>query len=79
MFSNNLEKIIKHNKEAAEGTHTYTLGINQFSDLTEAEFRKTFTMNGITIGEPKLHKKSRIYGIPDAIDWRDAVILNLYK
>ena len=74
VFSDNLEKITKHNKEAAEGTHTYTLGINQFSDLTEAEFRKNFTMKIIKNGKPKLRMKSKINSIPDEIDWRDEVI-----
>merc|ERR1712168_862724 len=34
-FADNLDKIAKHNKEAAEGKHTYTLGVNKFADLTE--------------------------------------------
>lgn len=33
----------KHNLEAAQGKHTYTLGENQFSDMTDAEFRATLT------------------------------------
>merc|ERR1719367_790547 len=34
IFSDNLEKIARHNEEAANGVHTFTLGINQFADLS---------------------------------------------
>merc|ERR1711872_517638 len=37
-FADNLDKIAKHNEEAAEGKHTYTLGVNKFADLTEQEW-----------------------------------------
>jgi hypothetical protein len=35
IFKKNLEKVNKHN---SNGTHTYTLAMNKFSDLTEEEF-----------------------------------------
>lgn len=35
MFKANLEKIMKHN---ADKSQTYTMGINQFADLTAEEF-----------------------------------------
>merc|ERR1711872_1171535 len=38
IFAANLERIEKHNAEHAEGKHTYWLGVNQFADLTNAEF-----------------------------------------
>merc|ERR1711981_904817 len=70
-FADNLEKIAKHNKEAAEGKHSYTLGVNQFADLTEAEWRETLTMNIVKEGKPTLQMKNKIVNIPDAVDWRD--------
>ena len=45
IFHDNLEKIIKHNKEADKGVHSYRLGVNNFTDLTNAEFHKLF--NGL--------------------------------
>merc|ERR1711872_372556 len=58
-FADNLDKIAKHNKEAAEGKHTYTLGVNKFADLTEQEWRDTLTLNIVKDD------------IPDSVDWRD--------
>ena len=72
-FAGNLQKIAKHNKEAAEGKHTYTLGINKFADLTEAEWRETLTLNVVKDEKPKLQMKSKIVNIPDEVDWRDEV------
>eukprot|EP00043_Microstomoeca_roanoka_P006279 m.61649 g.61649 ORF g.61649 m.61649 type:complete len:340 (-) comp13351_c0_seq1:419-1438(-) len=39
IFAENLAFIARHNAEAAKGLHTYTLGVNQFADLTNEEFR----------------------------------------
>jgi len=41
-FQANLDIISKHNAEAAQGVHTFTLGVNQFADLTLAEFSATY-------------------------------------
>jgi len=70
-FADNLEKIAKHNKEAAEGKHTYTLGVNKFADLTEAEWRDTLTLKVVKNEKPKYQMKSKIGDIPDEVDWRD--------
>merc|ERR1711909_183903 len=70
-FAENLEKIAKHNKEAAEGKHTYTLGVNKFADLTEAEWRDTLTMNIVKDEKPKHYMRSQKVDIPDEVDWRD--------
>jgi len=43
IFANNLKFIEKHNAEHALGLHTYTVGINQFADLTNEEFVQQFT------------------------------------
>ena len=34
IFAANVAKIEKHNAEAAAGKHTWTQGVNQFTDLT---------------------------------------------
>merc|ERR1712179_898738 len=70
-FAENLEKIAKHNKEAAEGKHTFTLGVNKFADLTEAEWRDTLTMNIVKDEKPKHYMRSQKVDIPDEVDWRD--------
>lgn len=70
-FADNLRKIAKHNKETAEGKHTYTLGVNKFADLTEAEWRETLTLKSVNNEKPKYHMKSQKVNIPDEVDWRD--------
>merc|ERR1711915_182138 len=42
VFVSNYKLIQKHNAEHALGLHTYTLGVNQFADLTNEEFVKTY-------------------------------------
>jgi C1A family cysteine protease len=42
VFQDNLEFINTHNAEAAAGKHTFTVGINQFADLTLAEFKAAY-------------------------------------
>jgi len=78
-FSENLDKIAKHNKEAAEGKHTYTLGVNKFADLTEEEWRESLTLNVVKEGKPKHFMKSNVVAIPDAVDWRDEGIVTPVK
>ena len=38
IFMNNLDMINKHNAEHANGMHNYTMGMNQFGDLTREEW-----------------------------------------
>jgi C1A family cysteine protease len=38
IWDNNWRKIKQHNEEFAKGVHTYTLGENQFADMTFEEF-----------------------------------------
>ncbi|KAJ6224290.1 hypothetical protein RDWZM_002835 [Blomia tropicalis] len=44
IFASNLEFITRHNREALAGRRTFTVGINNFTDITNEEFRRT--MNG---------------------------------
>jgi hypothetical protein len=39
-FLVNLQKIREHNTEASQGLHTYTQGLNQFSDSSPEEYKK---------------------------------------
>ena len=74
-FADNLERIEKHNKEAAAGKHSFTLGVNKFTDLTNAEWRE-FLQCGLNItkeGKPTSQRKKKFAKIPDHVDWRDQV------
>ncbi|XP_063053585.1 pro-cathepsin H [Engraulis encrasicolus] len=67
IFAENKRMIEKHNA----GNHTFTMGLNQFSDLTFAEFKRSFLLNepqncSATVGN---HVKGHRH-YPDSIDWR---------
>uniref|UniRef100_A0A8C7W243 Pro-cathepsin H n=1 Tax=Oncorhynchus mykiss TaxID=8022 RepID=A0A8C7W243_ONCMY len=67
IFIENKRRIDYHN----EGNHTFTMGLNQFSDLTFAEFRKSFLLT-----EPQncsATKGSHVSSngpYPESVDWR---------
>lgn len=71
IFRNNLYDIIRHN---LDNNQTFTMDINQFTDLTSEEFKKLYLTN--------LNSDNRNYGCeifstnsskntPDSIDWRE--------
>uniref|UniRef100_A0A8C4F9S4 Cathepsin H n=1 Tax=Dicentrarchus labrax TaxID=13489 RepID=A0A8C4F9S4_DICLA len=67
IFSDNKRRVDKHN----EGNHSFTMRLNQFSDMTFGEFRKTFLWS-----EPQNCSATRGNFLssngphPDSIDWR---------
>jgi cathepsin L len=70
----NSATIVQHNSEAALGIHTYTLGMNEYGDLTTEEFTKQ--MNGLkqpTKAKNRALQKSLApspSATPAAVDWR---------
>ncbi|XP_043980475.1 pro-cathepsin H [Gambusia affinis] len=67
IFTENKRRIDKHN----EGNHSFTMGLNQFSDMTFKEFRKSFLLSepqncSATKGNYFSSNGPR----PDSIDWR---------
>uniref|UniRef100_A0A7N6A4R7 Cathepsin H n=1 Tax=Anabas testudineus TaxID=64144 RepID=A0A7N6A4R7_ANATE len=66
-FTDNKRRIDKHN----EGNHSFTMRLNQFSDMTFSEFRKS-----VLLSEPQncSATKGNYFSsnghIPDSIDWR---------
>jgi len=69
IFAANLKFIERHNAEHALGLHTFTVGINQFADLTNEEFVKQFTgfVAADDIPETSVELTE---GRPSSIDWR---------
>lgn len=67
IFTENKKRIDKHN----EGNHTFTMALNQFSDMTFNEFRKSFLWS-----EPQNCSATKGNYLnsrgpyPDSIDWR---------
>ena len=73
-FANNLEYINKHNEEAAQGKHTFTLGVNKYADLTNEEYRQTLL--GREVYKEPVHQMKRVASrsdIPESVDWREEV------
>ncbi|XP_007434449.1 cathepsin L1-like [Python bivittatus] len=43
VWENNVRVIEQHNREADEGKHSYRMGINHFSDMTQEEINQRLT------------------------------------
>jgi len=71
IFANNLKFIEKHNAEHALGLHTYTVGVNQFADLTNEEFVEQYTGSVKPMEWAKETKIEVVGEVPDSIDWRE--------
>jgi len=82
VFNTNLKKIMEHN----EAGHSYKMGINEFSDLTQEEFEsrhlggyKGFNQHHATnvlssSGSPKVNSN-----LPESVDWRDKGVVSPVK
>jgi len=73
IFESNVRFIQKHNLEFDRGMHTYTVGMNEYGDMTAAEFKNV--MNGYLMrngtGSGKLFvPPTHVNDLPDEVDWR---------
>lgn len=83
LFLENKHKIAKHNKRFADGLHSYTLGLNKYSDMSHQEFVRT--MNGyrpqlrtpqsrfthpLVYHDSEEFKGSPPVDLPKSVDWR---------
>lgn len=69
IFRNNLLNIVSHNSDLSQN---FTMGINQFTDLTPEEFKATY-ISGLksTVGSYGCKSFSSGSGsAPDSVDWR---------
>lgn len=78
IYQANLDKIEVHNSE----NHSWTMGVNQFADLTADEFKSRFT--GGYAGSKKVFKKSshskfRVQTPPASVDWRTQGVVTPVK
>ncbi|XP_077330948.1 procathepsin L-like [Lithobates pipiens] len=73
VFEDNFRKIVKHNMESAAGKHTYTLGMNDFGDMTTEEFKQL--MNGYKLKQNKARGATFLppnnFEPPKRVDWRE--------
>ncbi|XP_073327852.1 pro-cathepsin H [Pagrus major] len=67
IFTENKRRVDKHNA----GNHSFTMGLNQFSDMTFAEFKKSFLWSEPQNCSATKGNYLRSNGPnPDSIDWR---------
>jgi cathepsin L len=75
IFKSNLDFIQQHNQEYEQGMHTFTVGINQFVDLTAEEFGQMYMGFRIPEGRKIENSDDVITGplgtLPASWDWRD--------
>jgi len=78
IFGKNRQHVMTHNEQAANGEHTFTLGLNRFADLTTAEFEATYlspTPNPVVGAQyqcPEKYTSSMTSSdLPTTWDWRD--------
>merc|ERR1719244_2064513 len=80
-FIADLKNIMEHN----EAGHSYKMGVNEFSDLTQEEFEsrflggyKGFAQQPATVlassASPKVNSK-----LPESVDWRDKGVVSPVK
>ncbi|CAF3017585.1 unnamed protein product [Rotaria sp. Silwood2] len=76
IWEDNLARIHQHNLEADLGVYSYTLGMNQFGDMTHEEFKKQLNEFKISANMEK-HKFDHDtffalshVTVPRAVDWR---------
>ena len=72
IFSENLRKYETHNKSGA----SWKVGVNQFSDLTQAEFENVHMGGYKSVPMPTADTKvktvsKRVAQLPESVDWRD--------
>ena len=70
-----MEYILKHNQEAEQGKHTFRLGINQFADVTNEEWKNKFIPRELrnNLKGPNTTLSKPASGRPEFVDWRDEV------
>jgi cathepsin L len=78
----NLDHVNKHNAEAAQGKHSYTLGMNNLADLTNAEYRQTYLgyrRSNMTRSNKHVFRPSPQIVLPASVDWRTKGVVTEVK
>merc|ERR1712168_720302 len=76
IFKENLAFIARHNADHKLGKESYTVGVNQFADLTNAEFRSSHLAEMVEAPQIRLNYQCPVAFVdngspnPDSVDWR---------
>lgn len=81
IFAKNLKKINEHNKDSSS---SWTMGINQFSDLTEEEFESLYLggykrLASPSMEVPALRQAKPAKDLPASVDWREKGAVSAVK
>lgn len=73
VWEKNLYLVMRHNQEVSAGKHSYSLGLNQLSDMTAEEINKK--LNGFKLEEHLDFRNGTFkditgISIPQSVDWR---------
>ncbi|XP_052248958.1 procathepsin L-like isoform X2 [Dreissena polymorpha] len=73
IWQSNLAMIERHNVQARKGHHSYTMGMNQFGDMTEEEVRSTMfgyrqRQQSRQLSTSNFH--SNLTALPASVDWK---------
>ncbi|CAG2111407.1 unnamed protein product [Medioppia subpectinata] len=76
-FLQTLQTIAKHNELFNSGLESYEMGVNQFADLTDAEYKSMFSMPDPTVqkpalAEPYIADPESLSSVPKSFDWRQS-------
>lgn len=81
VFQDNLKFVVQHNQEASKGLHTYTLGLNNLADLTNAEYRAMllgYRRDNSTV-HPATYAPKPGSTLPSTVDWRTKGVVTPVK
>ena len=73
VFNHNLKMIEKHNKEYAEGKHSWYMRVNKLTDLTHEEFMNLNTFKVPDLPDGVIPYSAENREVASYIDWRKTV------
>ncbi|CAG2176840.1 unnamed protein product, partial [Oppiella nova] len=80
IFETNYAYITAHNAEADKGLHTFRLGVNQFADMTNEEYRQLLNLkvNANHVNKTYAEDVDDLT-LPISIDWRTKGVVTPVK
>lgn len=81
VWEENVDTIRKHNEEAVFGAHTYTMGINQFTDMTFSEFSDIYlsSLDNPDSSSEMAQEFDQNMEAPSSVDWRTKNVVTPVK
>ena len=90
VWKDNRAAVLRHNSEAAAGKHTYTMALNRFADMTNAEYRANMlglrprgpdgrAVPAAAAATASFEMPEDAGDAPDSWDWRPKGVVNKVK